>query len=139
MKKLFVLAALLFAQSAFSETITLRFKSMTQAKGMIRWAMYAPGQDWPGENSASFGGSNEVTSLDVIVKVPNVPFGTYAIASYQDVNNNGKMDKRLGIPTEPFGFSNGARPTIMGAPSFDKAKFEFTSESQVVEIDIKPF
>lgn len=139
MKKLFVLTALLFVQSAFAETMNLRFKSMTQAKGVVRWAIYAPGQDWPGENSASYGGKSDVTSLDMIVKIENVPFGIYAIASYQDVNNNGKMDKRLGIPTEPFGFSNGARPTILGAPSFDKAKIEFTSESQVFDIDIKPF
>ncbi|OQW50740.1 MAG: hypothetical protein A4S09_11335 [Proteobacteria bacterium SG_bin7] len=139
MKKIFMVIVLIFAQNSFAETMTLRFKSMTQAKGVIRWAMYAPGEEWPGENSASYGGVVEVSSLDIVTKVPNVKFGTYAIASYQDVNNNGKMDKRLGFPLEPFGFSNGARPTIMGAPSYDKAKFEFTNESQVVDIDIKPF
>ncbi len=139
MKKLFLILFLFSAQNAFSETIQLHFKSMTQAKGTIHWAMYIPGSEWPGENSAAFSGSAPVTSLDVVIQVPNVPFGTYAVASYQDVNNNGKMDKRLGYPLEPFGFSNNVRPTILGAPSFDKTKFDFISDSQVVGIEIKPF
>lgn len=139
MKKIFVILTLFSAQNAFSETIHLHFKSMTQAQGTIHWAMYVPGAEWPGENSASFSGSIAVTSLNVMVKVANVPFGTFAIASYQDVNNNGKMDRRLGFPLEPFGFSNKARPTVLGAPSFDKAKFDFISDSQIVEIDILPF
>ena len=139
MKKIFVVITLLFAQNSFSETMRLHFKSMTQSKGTIHWAMYAPGTEWPGENSATFGGNVPVTSLDLVVEVPNVPFGTYAIASYQDINNNGKMDKRLGFPLEPFGFSNGARPTVLGAPDFDKAKFNFSSDAQVVDVEIKPF
>ncbi len=139
MKKFFAAIVLLSTQTAFSETIHLHFKSMTQAKGTIHWAMYVPGSEWPGEGSSTFGGSVPVTTLEVAVQVPNVPLGTYAIASYQDINNNGKMDKRLGYPLEPFGFSNNVRPTVLGAPSFEKAKFDFISDSQVVEIEIKPF
>lgn len=52
--------------------------------------------------------------------------GTYAIALIHDANGNGKMDTNaLGIPTEAFGFSNGARDRF-GPPSFRKAAFQLT-------------
>lgn len=52
-----------------------------------------------------------------------LPSGTYAIALIHDANGNGTMDTNaLGIPTEAFGFSNGARARF-GAPAFAKAAF----------------
>jgi uncharacterized protein (DUF2141 family) len=49
-----------------------------------------------------------------------VPPGTYAIAVFQDINGNRRLDRTpLGLPLEPYGFSNGAgrlrRPTFAGA------------------------
>ena len=33
--------------------------------------------------------------------------GTYAVAAFQDVNRNGQLDRTgLGLPLEPYGFSN---------------------------------
>lgn len=50
----------------------------------------------------------------------NVPAGGYGIAAYHDLNANGQLDRSgLGIPREPWGFSNDvgrmSRPTIPGA------------------------
>lgn len=48
--------------------------------------------------------------------------GDYGFAVFQDVNDNGRMDKNLlGIPTEPIAFSNNAQGR-MGPPAFDAAK-----------------
>ena len=45
------------------------------------------------------------------------------IAVVHDENMNGKLDtNRLGIPTEGYGFSNGAR-AVLGPPSFSAASF----------------
>ncbi|QTC90732.1 DUF2141 domain-containing protein [Brevundimonas goettingensis] len=53
--------------------------------------------------------------------------GRYAIAAFQDTDGDGKLSKnRLGIPREPFGFSNGARARF-GLPAFDAASFEQTT------------
>jgi uncharacterized protein (DUF2141 family) len=50
--------------------------------------------------------------------------GRYAVAAYQDRNGNRRLDKNMvGIPTEPYGFSNGARGS-MGPPSFESAAFD---------------
>jgi uncharacterized protein (DUF2141 family) len=47
--------------------------------------------------------------------------GRYALFAMHDANGNGDLDRNLlGIPTEGYGFSNGATGTI-GPPSFDAA------------------
>lgn len=48
--------------------------------------------------------------------------GKYAIAAYQDLNGNGSLDRsKLGLPLEPFGFSNEAGQSAR--PSFSAASF----------------
>jgi uncharacterized protein (DUF2141 family) len=58
--------------------------------------------------------------------VANLPPGRYVIAAFQDSDGDGKLSKnRLGIPREPFGFSNGARARF-GPPPFEAAAFDLT-------------
>ena len=48
----------------------------------------------------------------------NIPAGLYAVAVYQDLNGNKKLDAGLfHIPKEPFGFSNNYRPSF-SAPDY---------------------
>ena len=66
---------------------------------------------------------------NLTAKITNLEFGQYAIAIYQDVNSNGKIDKNLiGIPTEPYAFSNNFKPTVR-APKFDNCKFEYATDN----------
>ena len=51
-----------------------------------------------------------------------VPVGHYAISLIHDENGNGRLDTRLMIPREGFGFSRDA-PARFGPPSFDRAVF----------------
>ena len=47
--------------------------------------------------------------------------GRYAIKTFHDVNDNGELDTNwIGIPLEPYGFSNDAMGTF-GPPSFEQA------------------
>jgi uncharacterized protein (DUF2141 family) len=60
--------------------------------------------------------------------------GEWAVAVSQDLNNNDKLDKNfLGIPTEPFAFSNNVKPRL-SAPSFQECKFTVAGPGQVVSI-----
>lgn len=62
--------------------------------------------------------------------------GEYAIAVYQDMNNNGVLDKGLfNIPKEPYGLSANFRPK-WSAPNFDDCKIEVTQET-VAKISLK--
>ena len=66
-----------------------------------------------------------------------LPRGEWAVAITQDLNNNDKIDKNfLGIPTEPYAFSNNFRPTL-AAPVFDDCKFMVDGPGRVVSIVLK--
>ncbi|SDX84081.1 DUF2141 domain-containing protein [Hymenobacter psychrophilus] len=69
------------------------------------------------------------------VRLPvQLPPGEWAVAITQDLNNNDKVDKNLlGIPTEPFAFSNNVRPRL-APPAFDDCKFMVREPGQVVSI-----
>jgi uncharacterized protein (DUF2141 family) len=50
--------------------------------------------------------------------------GRYAVKSFHDVNGDGKMAQNLmGMPTEPYGFSNNA-VVRFGPPGWDAAAFD---------------
>lgn len=60
------------------------------------------------------------------IKISGVKPGTYAVALIHDENANGKMDLRLFLPREGFGFSR--NPKIgMGPPKFKSAQFNLGS------------
>lgn len=66
-----------------------------------------------------------------------LPPGEWAVAITQDLNNNDKIDKNfLGIPTEPYAFSNNIRPTL-AAPDFNECKFMVDGPGRVVSIVLK--
>lgn len=61
----------------------------------------------------------------------DMPEGDYAVALFHDVNANGKLDtKFLGIPKEPYGFSNNPKITFK-APSFSKCKFHINENTDI--------
>ncbi len=70
-------------------------------------------------------------------RVDDLAPGEYAVAVYQDLNGNRTLDKgRLGIPKEPYGFSNGAQAAF-GPPSFEKARFSYDGHSASLEIRLR--
>ena len=67
----------------------------------------------------------------------DLPSGTYAISCFHDLNGNGRLDTNLlGIPTEPYGFSNNARPRFR-APSWAEAKFDWKTGGKAVSIHLE--
>ncbi|GAB5486596.1 MAG: hypothetical protein Pars2KO_01660 [Parasphingorhabdus sp.] len=70
------------------------------------------------------------------VKIDGVKPGTYAIALIHDENANGKMDLRLFLPREGFGFSR--NPKIgMGPPKFKSAQFTMGAEDAQYAVKMK--
>lgn len=71
-------------------------------------------------------GSGGSQKLRLTVNKP----GVYAVCMFQDLNGNGKLDRnRLGIPSEPYGFSNNPA-TFWGPPDFDETSFQFKGEKE---------
>lgn len=66
--------------------------------------------------------------------IRDLPPGDYALVLVHDKNGNHDMDRNmLGIPEEPYAFSNNATG-FMGAPGFDKAKFTVREGMKVVTV-----
>ena len=68
------------------------------------------------------------------VVLTNLDPGRYAIILFHDENGNGKLDKNaLGVPTEPYGFSNNVRG-FLGPPAFEEAIMEVNVGDKAVHI-----
>ncbi len=69
--------------------------------------------------------------------VANLPAGTYAVAVFHDLNDNGELDRTtLGPPAEPYGFSNDARGTF-GPPRFESAAIELSPGPHRIQIRVR--
>jgi uncharacterized protein (DUF2141 family) len=69
---------------------------------------------------------------ELTIHITDVCYGEYAIAVYQDENSNGKFDKNfIGMPKEPYAFSNNFAPKIK-APSYDDCKFKYDSTANIL-------
>ncbi|MEO7053829.1 MAG: DUF2141 domain-containing protein [Rhizomicrobium sp.] len=107
-----------------------------QAGGLVRLGLY----NQLGYHSED---AKPVASADVpavegetVITLRDVPPGTYAIETYQDINSNDKMDLTwLGLPLEPYGFSRDARP-VLSKPKFSQVKFTLHvgEQSQVLHL-----
>ena|SRR5688572_10403937 len=67
----------------------------------------------------------DVQAKSALCAFRNIAPGTYGLSAFHDENNNGKLDTNLiGIPTEDYCASNGARGTF-GPPRFADAAFKY--------------
>jgi uncharacterized protein (DUF2141 family) len=63
--------------------------------------------------------------------------GTYAVSVYHDLDANGQLNNNLmGLPTEPYGFSNNARGSF-GPPSFQAASVALPTQGLAIELKVQ--
>ena len=110
-------------------TLTIHIENVSRG-GMVRLGLYDRA-GYPDDASKPIA-STDVTAVEgeTIVILRDIPPGTYAIETYQDVNNNDRMDTTwLGLPLEPYGFSRDAHP-VLSKPPFSKVKFALLAGEQ---------
>jgi uncharacterized protein (DUF2141 family) len=82
------------------------------------------------------GCSAEIRGRKAECTFTGIPYGTYAIKAFHDKNGNGKLDTNfMGIPNEPYGFSNNARAEF-GPAKWEDAKFAINSKNMSMEITV---
>ena len=99
---------------------------------------YNEKEDYPTKSNKAFRKqSAKIKNKKTKFVYENVPYGTYALCSHHDINNNGKMDKTFfGFPAEPYGLSN--NPTIyFSIPTFDECKFEVNKSNTIINLIMK--
>ena len=139
-----ILAALvapgLLAQENKSGTIKVKLEGVIEGQGQVRVALEKNAKDF---DSGAFDAPKYLSRVEdakgdsVSVLFPAVPYGTYAIKAFQDLDGDGKLKTGfMGAPEEPWGFSNDATG-FMGPADFSDAKFELNSPELELTIHLK--
>jgi uncharacterized protein (DUF2141 family) len=125
MKKLNISSLLILGLlSAFNlgaqNKIEVTIKNVKETKGTIRLALFNSENDFLKQPLESKVVKASATETNVVFE--NLKPGEYAISVIHDVNENKELDKGfMGIPQEPYGFSNDARGKF-GPPSYEESK-----------------
>ena len=133
-----MIPGLLFFSCLFGASFEVSFTNLQSAQGSLYVGVYRSEGDFLNENKVCFKKiipvkSRGNLSLDLSELAP----GTYAISCFHDVNGNGRLDKNwAGIPDEPYGFSNNARPKFR-APRWSEAKFEIKAGAAQMSIRLE--
>ena len=73
----------------------------------------------------------------LVIRLDSIPPGRYALAAYHDENGNGNLDKNmLGIPKEPYGFSNNPRAK-WSAPKYEEVSFALNGQPARLSVSVK--
>ena len=107
-------------------TLVIHVQNVSPKGGILRLGVYDEAR-YPDDNSTPVASADvKAVAGETVITLNNVPPGTYAIETFQDINSNDKMDTSwFGIPQEPFGFSRDAQPRL-SKPRFSAVKFEVT-------------
>lgn len=105
-----------------------------ESAGTIYVTFCKNASEWTDNGSFNFELNKPVKGANMLDV--SIPKGTYAIALFQDLNGNTKLDTNLfGIPKEPYAFSNNIRPKF-SEPAFDDCKFNFATPDQTISIKL---
>lgn len=128
---------LLFS-SLFFTSFEVSFTNLQSAQGSLYVGVYRTEADFLNENKVCFQKIVPIRARgNISVDLSELAPGTYAISCFHDVNGNGRLDKNwAGIPDEPYGFSNNARPKFR-APRWSEAKFELKAGSTQMSIRLE--
>ena len=133
MRAILAMALLLAAAPASAATLTVRITGVVEAEGMLRIAVCNRSFD---EQGCPHGASKAAVVPGRDVEFPDLAPGSYAVAVYQDLDGSGELNRNgLGLPTEPYGFSNDVGR--IAPPSFSGALFEL-SDDRTIEIRVRP-
>jgi uncharacterized protein (DUF2141 family) len=114
----------------------IELSNLQPGKGQIMVAIFNKPQGFLNLDAAVFKQGFPVSSTNWMkLQLPIEASGYYAISCFQDLNNNGILDKNLlGIPTEPYAFSQNARPKFR-APSWEEAQFYYNGQSIQLKLE----
>jgi uncharacterized protein (DUF2141 family) len=123
--------------TARAADVVVRITGLSEPLGKVGCSLFAGPAGFPMDNAGARQVWQAADAKGVTCRYTDVPEGTYAVAIGHDLNGNKRVDTNfIGMPTEQWGVSNNARPSLR-APRFDEAQFRVTADAKEVVIDIK--
>jgi len=122
----------------FEPELQVNFSNLREAKGNLYVAVYDQEGKFLKTDQMR---SNKIVSVaqkgSIKLSMGNFPPGQYAVSCFHDLNGNGKLDTNwAGIPTEPYGFSNNARPKFR-APKWAEAAFALSAAGGTIAVRLE--
>jgi len=117
--------------------LVVHVEGISPKGGTLRLGLYDEAR-YPDDDSAPVASADVKAEIgDNVITLTNIPPGTYAIQSFQDINSNNKMDTSwFGLPLEPFGFSRDAQPRF-SKPRFSAVKFDVVAGMNVQTLHLQ--
>lgn len=117
--------------------LVLEVDNISSTEGVIWVGIYDSPSSFLVKEKAIVEGFSIEKQGKLEVTFPEMSYGTYAIALFHDINNNGELDRNfIGIPSEPFAFSQRPR-SKWRLPRFEEVKFKFRDDGQVLHTYLK--
>ncbi len=119
------------------QDITIHLTGLKLQESNVYIAMFESVTGFPHELDSAETTKLPATNTQMKLTVPQLTGLSRAIAVFQDLDGNGQLSKNaLGIPTEPYGFSNNVRG-VLGPPTFQEAVIRFENVTGPLEIRIR--
>ena len=119
-----------------SGKLILEIKNITEEQGTIWVGIYDSPSTFMVKEKSIVEGVKVNQSGAMEIPFESLPFGSYAIALFHDLNNNGELDRNvLGIPSEPFAFSKPPK-SKWRVPKFKEISFDFYAKDQRLETNL---
>ena len=127
----FIMLIYLTGYSQKNCSLSIEFEGLKTEKGKLFVALYNSEEDFL--KNEMKGLVVEISNGKASASFDNLEKGIYAISSFYDKNDNGKMDTNfIGIPKEPVALSNNAKGKF-GPPKYRDAKFNISkSKTQLI-------
>jgi len=133
--RLFGISAVLLALPSFAHDLTLKVNNIKSSQGDLLVAVYDKAEHYNANTNWLAVKKVKMEATKMALALADLPAGSYAIKLFQDENGNGQIDiNSMGIPTEPYGFSNNGGS--YGPPSFDEAKVVVDKATEI-EIQLR--
>ena len=128
------------AQIKKTSDLTLKVSELRSKQGTVHFALFSSAEGFPTDTAKAVRtGCFPIAEVPLTITLTDLPCGKYAVTVFHDENSNNEFDVgAFGFPKEGFGFSDNP-PVWKGAPKFQQADFDFTTENRVVEIIMKYF
>jgi uncharacterized protein (DUF2141 family) len=113
-------------------TLTIEMTNLDSDKGQIMIAVYKTKDDWLNKSFKSL--LSTIENGKAVVVFTGIPYGIYAASAVHDQDMDGKLKTGLlGIPSEPYASSRGAKG-MFGPPKWEDAKFTLDTNNSIENI-----
>lgn len=118
-------------------TLSVEFSNFRNTKGKLYIFLYNYKNQFPDNPYKYYEvDKTNVRNNRLLVNIPNMPKGQYAISILDDENDNDDLDRFLGIPTEGYGFSNNVKP-FLSLPNYEDLLFNLDNERTKLNLTLQ--